>query len=298
MGPCEFNPTTLSFAGDPAQQAMCLMRSADKSRNLGQHPESLPAGLATRVGEQSGLPERKALAALLTEVNLVWDFAPFLWMPVSRAGGGDPAAPHARYFVIHDTSAPNFGSRPFPSNIDQHPGINNLARYHCTDGYGPAHVVIGRNGGMLLTHELSIPWLATKLERATRFGNALKGLFIHVELVQPRRSAPGRGYRNDALAPTPGFSNIQYDGLALIYLIASVRAERWLIPAFHIAIDSGIRGGHDDPQNFDVGTFAASIDKLMGRLERYRLLADADPEGVVTAQAEDGQSAAPVTVVD
>ena len=96
-----------------------------------------------------------------------------------------------------------------------------------------------------------------RFERATRFGTDLKGLFLHVELVQPRRSQPGRGRGNDALAPTPGFSDIQYDRLALIYTIASVRAGRWLIPAFHVAIDSGIRGGHDDPQNFEVAAFAA-----------------------------------------
>ena len=75
-------------------------------------------------------------------------------------------------------------------------------------------------------------------------------------------SQPGRGRRNDALAPTPGFSDVQYDRLALIYAIASVRAGRWLIPAFHVAINSGIRGGHDDPQNFDVAAFAAGIERL------------------------------------
>ncbi len=107
-----------------------------------------------------------------------------------------------------------------------------------------------------------------RFERATRFGIDLKGLFLHVELVQPRRSQPGRGRNNDAQAPTPGFSDIQYDRLALIYTIASVRAERWLIPAFHIAIDSGIRGGHDDPQNFEIEAFAGSLQRLMARLER------------------------------
>ena len=82
-------------------------------------------------------------------------------------------------------------------------------------------------------------------------------------MIQPRRSQPGRGRRNDAQAPTPGFSDIQYDRLALIYTIASVRAGRWLIPAFHIAIDSGIRGGHDDPQNFEIAAFAGSLERLV-----------------------------------
>jgi hypothetical protein len=268
LGPCEFDPETLHFAGDAEHQAKCLMRSATAKRNLGAHLESLPPPLASRLGQQSPLPDREALATHLAELGLVWDYAPFLWQPLSRARNNDPEAPQARYFVIHDTSGPNFGRRPFPVNLDEHRGINNLGRHRCSDGWEPAHVIINRAGAMLLGHELSEPWRATRFERATRFGTDLKGLFLHVELVQPRRSQPGRGRRNDAIAPTPGFSEIQYDRLALIYTIASVRAGRWLVPAFHIAIDSGIRGGHDDPQNFEIATFAASIARLAKQLER------------------------------
>lgn len=268
LGPCLFDPETFSFAGDPRQQAQCLMRSATARRNLGPPLETLPAPLATRVGQPTGLPERETVGAHLAEVGLVWDFAPFLWQPLSRARDNDPDAPQARYLVIHDTSAPNFGRRPFPVNLDDHRGINNLGRFRCVDGWEPAHAIINRGGAVMLGHEFGEPWRAMRFERATRFGTDLKGLFLHVELVQPRRSQPGRGRNNDAQAPTPGFSDIQYDRLALIYTIASVRAERWLIPAFHIAIDSGIRGGHDDPQNFDIEAFAGSLHRLMTRLER------------------------------
>jgi hypothetical protein len=270
LGPCEYNPETFSFAGEPDKQAMCLMRSATARRNLGPHLETLPPALAARVGQSTGLPDRETLAALLVELGLVWDYAPFLWQPVSRARDNDPEAPHARYMVIHDTSGPNFGRRPFPVNIDDHRSINNLGRFRCGDGWEAAHVIINRAGAMLLGHELSQPWRATRFERATRFGLDLKGLFLHVELVQPRRSFPGRGRGNDALAPTPGFSDIQYDRLALIYTIASVRAGRWLIPAFHIAIDSGIRGGHDDPQNFEIEAFAGGIERLASQLVKHR----------------------------
>lgn len=268
LGACEFDPETLHFAGDAEQQAKCLMRSATEKRNLGARLEALPPPLATRLGQQSALPDREALAAHLAELGLAWDYAPFLWQPLSRARDNDPEAPQARYFVIHDTSGPNFGRRPFPVDLDEHRGINNLGRHRCSDGWEPAHVIINRAGAMLLGHELNEPWRATRFERATRFGTDLKGLFLHIELVQPRRSQPGRGRRNDAIAPTPGFSEIQYDRLALVYTIASVRAGRWLIPAFHIAIDSGIRGGHDDPQNFEIADFAASIERLGKRLAR------------------------------
>ena len=233
--------------------------------------ETLPPAIATRAGQSAGLPERETVAMLLVELGLVWDYASFLWQPISRARDNDPDAPQARYLVIHDTSGPNFGRRPFPENIDEHRSINSLARFRCADGWETAHVIINRTGAMLLGHELSQPWRATRFERATRFGTDLRGLFLHVELIQPRRSQPGLGRRNDGQAPTPGFSDIQYDRLALIYTIASVRSGRWLIPAFHIAIDSGIRGGHDDPQNFEIDAFAASVERLVNRLAQLRL---------------------------
>ncbi len=54
------------------------------------------------------MPDRDALAALLVELGLVWDYAPFLWQPISRARDNDPDAPQARYMVIHDTSGAEF----------------------------------------------------------------------------------------------------------------------------------------------------------------------------------------------
>jgi TonB family protein len=71
------------------------------------------------------------------------------------------------------------------------------------------------------------------------------------------------GHRNDARTPDPAFTTAQYDRLALVYVIASVRAERWLVPAFHAAIDAQIPNGHDDPLNFDIDSFARSVDILM-----------------------------------
>jgi hypothetical protein len=85
-------------------------------------------------------------------------------------------------------------------------------------------------------------------------------------MIQPRRSAPGRGRRNDARSPDPAFTAPQYDRLALLYVIASVRAERWLIPAFHAAIDAQIANGHDDPLNLNVESFANSLDSLLAKL--------------------------------
>src|SRR5262249_20412254 len=193
---------------------------------------------ADRIGRAAGLPSRQALLARLADLGLAKDFAAAVWQPVSHARDNDPDAPAARYFVIHDTSGPNFGSRPFPAHIDPSPKINNLRLFWCADGWAKSHVVVNRQGGMMVGHDFAIPWRETKFERASVFSGALKGLFLHVELIQPRRHAPGSGRRNDAQAPTPGFTAAQYERLALLYVIASVRAGSWMIPRLPAAIDA------------------------------------------------------------
>ena len=268
MGACAFDPETLSFAGSPVEQAMCLMRGMDATRNLAPAVERLPTALASRVGETTGLPSREALSSLLSKEDLEWDFAAYLWQPVSRAHNNDPDAPMARYFVIHDTSGPNYGHRSFPDDIDNKAGFNNLANFACSDDWGRAHIFINRAGEMLVAHDYSVAWRETKFEQAAEFGGALQGLFVHNELVQPRRSASGHGRSNDAQTPDPAFTAAQYDRLALLYVIASVRAEHWLIPAFHAALDAEIPNGHDDPLHFDIEHFANSLDRLVEKLER------------------------------
>jgi hypothetical protein len=285
MGPCAFDPQRLTYAGEPAQQAACLLRPVAKLGRLGPLLQTLPQVLAERVGQAAHLPTRESLSAYLSAQGLNEDFAAHLWLPVSRARDNDAEAPTARYLVIHDTSGPFLGRRPFPADIDTHRKINNLAGHRCADGWESAHVVINRAGGMLLGHDLAIPWRATKFERAVNFDDALKGLFLHVEMVQPRRgewrgARKGRkGRLRDSIAPVPGFSAAQYDRLALVYTIASVRAERWLIPAFHAVVDGDSGGGHDDPQNFVLGDFAASLGRL---LERF-----GEPEGSVAGLDEE-----------
>ena len=259
MGRCEFNSETLSFRGTPAQQAMCLMRGMDTTRNLGPMLEGLPPGLAKRIGETTGLPSREALSSYLSKLNLEWDLAMYLWQPVARAHDNAPEAPTAKYFVIHDTSGPYYGHRAFPDDINTNPKINNLKSFFCNDEWGKAHVVVNRMGESLLNHDFSTPWRETKFEQAAEFGGALKGLFVHIEMIQPRRAGSGGG---DGHSPDPAFTSAQYDRLALLYTIVSVRAGRWLIPAFHAALDADIRNGHDDPLNFKLDNFADSIDRL------------------------------------
>ena len=266
MGPCDFNVETLSFAGDSIRQAACLIRPVKRWAHLGPPLENLPKTLAARVGGSEALPDRAALTALINESGLAPQFGDGLNSELSHARDGDPFSPMARYFVIHDTSGPKLGS--FPANLNENARINNLARFRCSDSFELAHAVINRKGGVFFGHDFGVPWRSTKFERALFFGNSLKGLFLHVELIQPRRRGPGRR-ANDVAAPNPGFTAAQYRALALLYSIASVRAGEWLIPAFHAVIDGDVRGGHDDPQNFDIEAFAQALEGIIEQLSDH-----------------------------
>ena len=266
MGPCNFDLESLSFAGDPLQQAACLLRPVGRRAVLGPPLAALPRVLAERVGRSTLLPSRAALAPIITAVGADRSFTDGLFGQISRAHDGDPFSPTARYFVIHDTSGPK--REWFSFDMDDDPKINDLEKFRCKDSAEIAHAVINRKGEMLLGHDFGVPWRSTKFENAATFGTALKGLFLHVEMVQPRRGDFGRR-GDDSTAPEPGFTYAQYDRLALLYTIASVRAGEWLVPAFHAVIDGGIRGGHDDPQNFDLETFAWAIERIGWEVSMY-----------------------------
>jgi hypothetical protein len=86
-------------------------------------------------------------------------------------------------------------------------------------------------------------------------------------LIQPRRRDKSNpNPNNDLIAPKIGFTDAQYQRLALLYVCASVRRGTWLIPAFHSAIDAGIKDAHDDPQNFELEKFANELKKLIEKL--------------------------------
>ena len=205
MGPCAFDLETLQFAGEPLRQAACLTRPVGRRAKLGPVPDTLPAALAERVGRSSNLPARELLSTFLSRLDLEWNLAAFLWQSVAHARDNDAEAPAARYFVIHDTSGPNVWGR-WPDNIDENRKINRLARFRCADGWALAHAVINRPGALFVGHDFSVPWRATKFERAVNFGGALKGLFLHVEMIQPRRRVHQ--------APVPGFTAAQYEARA------------------------------------------------------------------------------------
>lgn len=263
VGACRFDRSSLQFEGTAATQAACLLRRVSRWGVVDSAPATLPPALTERVGQPTGV-NKAALRQHL--VSLGWQESSIggsLDDGLSRGAAGAPTAAPARYFVIHDTSAPWLGNAvAFPP--DSSAALNKLAGYGGPDAV--AHVFVNRLGATLVGHPLSVPWRATKLETQA-IGLGAKGVFLHVELLQPRRRDPAGGPKNDALAPEPGFTGAQYASLALLYVAASVRRGDWLIPAFHACIDQGLSDAHDDPQHFNLDQFGAALSGLLQQLQ-------------------------------
>ncbi|MNL78536.1 hypothetical protein D3C87_2049520 [compost metagenome] len=61
---------------------------------------------------------------------------------------------------------------------------------------------------------------------------------------------------------------MQYKRLALLYVCAGIRKDEWLIPAFHVNIDEGLKDGHDDPQNFELSQFTDEVLSLVTQIKK------------------------------
>ncbi len=263
--PCVFDDSSSSYAGSPQEQARCLLRPVLIGGHLGAPLERLPKPLNKLIGKTLKV-RQAALRRYLAAQNISEaDIGGSLADPVSRANPVDVDAAFAHYFVIHDVSTPNYMDAPFPPDINEASWVwNDLPQKWIKTKV--THVYISRMGESVTAvdfkEQLPDPYHGTKFAR-DRLRNKGKGLYLHVELVQPRRRDPQGAPDNDRIAPTPGFTDPQLKRLALVYIAASVRAGRWLIPAFHAAVDAGIPDAHDDPQNFDLTRWANHLRQLL-----------------------------------
>ena len=259
---CKFAPTSRISSRD---QAKCFLRQVRRYGNLGPTLSSLPPTLDRLLGLPVIDLDRETLRRYLKAQKIQEsEIGGSLDKPVSRANSNISSAELARYFIIHDTSTPNFQNGEFPTNInDSRWGGNNLQTW--TRNSLRAHVFVSRTGESVTAVNFQIPWRSTGYELEI-CGDTCKGLFLGIEMVQPRRSDPQGRANNDAIAPTPGFTDTQLDRLALIYIAASVRRGKWMIPAFHAAIDAEIEGGHDDPQNFNLNQWDERLNNLLVKI--------------------------------
>lgn len=186
-----------------------------------------------------------------------------LQRPVSANSKGT----RARYFVIHDTSTPNYLLDDIPDSVNEASWPHNDV-HRIWKNRRLAHVFVGRTGRSYSPVPFDTAWRATKLESRVLDSAVSKGLFLHIELVQPRQSDPARAAGNDILAPSPGFTEAQYDRLALLYCCASARAGYWLLPTFHAVLDTGIPEAHDDPQHFDSALWSRRLQSVVEAANR------------------------------
>jgi len=267
--PCQIVPTSQISSID---QAKCLLRQPKIFGNMGPTLTSLPTPFDQLLTRPTIDISKEQLRRYLQAQRInEADIGGSLDKPISRTNNNNPSAELARYFIIHDTSTPNFVNDPFPNNINEASWrFNNFNQYGSGDN-SPSHIIINRVGDSVTRKDFNIPWRSTKRESDQFCGvNKCKGLFLAVELVQPRRCQPNAGQiqcspprKNDAKSPDPGFTKAQLDRLAVVYVAASVRRGKWLIPAFHVVLDQIVQGGHDDPQNFNLDQWSKQLNDIL-----------------------------------
>lgn len=253
---CRFDETKMEFAGTPVEQARCLLSPVLPGGNRTAPLKKLPGPLEKIVGQPVKI--KPAQLRLFLEKQKVLE---------ADLGGPVTNRITARYFVIHDISAPNYKDKAFPTNInDASWSINGLKRWQES---GRAHIFVNRLGESTTAHEFAVGWRATKLE-VKILGDKSRGHFIHIELIQPRRSDPKARPGNDVIAPDPGFTPAQYTRLALLYINASVQHGSWLIPGYHAGIDAGIPDAHDDPQDFVLEQWTSELDRQLKLIAKIK----------------------------
>ncbi|HEU4836175.1 MAG TPA: hypothetical protein VFS90_17225 [Pyrinomonadaceae bacterium] len=238
-GRCDLNAA-------PVEQAKCLLRPVNKFGHLGEPLRELPGSLGWLVGDDVFGIEIEQLRILIDAHGI---------SEADLGGSFSTPLPNAKYFVIHDTSDLLQASE-FPPDINsKSASLNNLSRRVTTK---VAHVYINRAGQSVtaVAFDSATPPSGTKLGLCNR---APKTAFLQVELIQPRIRDRSVRFPNDAIAPEVGFTEKQIERLAFIYVAASLRAGKWLIPAYHSPLDLGFPDRHDDPQNFDLESWAMHV---------------------------------------
>ncbi len=253
----KFDTLKMQFQGSKPAQAKYLLRFVKKYADLGDDLATLPVFIDSILTDKLPVVRKRKMRKYLEKNKIT----------AEQVGGSldsglsEVAGKKASYFVIHDTSNFLTGASSFPNNIDSVSWKGNRLDNKLDFKY--THIFINRLGESITSNQLNKPIRGTKFENPAKnplVNKNVVGNFIHVEVIQPRIADPGKN--NDAIAINPGFSELQYKRLALIYLIASLRKGEWLVPTFHAVLDNGIPDGHDDPQNFEMVKFDKTMSDL------------------------------------
>ncbi len=264
--PCKFDEKTMQFVGTPLEQARCLLRPNKPRGILDKELKRLPNPIEKLIGSKVKFKKEKLRKYLLANKFNENKLGGSLDEPLSLAKLPNGEMIPALYFIIHDTSTPNYEKAEIPTDINNKSWKYNNLEMWLKNPVG--HIFVNRLGESITTTSFSEP---VKKGWGTKFARDFlkadgKGLQLHIELVQPRRSNPDWFAGNDEIAPDPGFTDQQYQRLALLYVCASVRRGTWLILAYHSAIDAGIKDAHDDPQRFELEKFGKNLEKLIKKI--------------------------------
>ena len=203
---CPFDST------DENLLARCLIRPVSRGGNVGQTPAVLPNILKDLIGKQMTVDLVK-LRKYLTDNGI----------KESDIGGTiNQDTTKVRFFVIHDTSYPEIKEASFPADMNGATWKSNkLSNWVSSDT--PVHMFVNRVGESATKTDFNLVARGTKYEYGRDIANAAQrlqarekrgGLFVHIELIQPRRKSNPRTFFD--LAPTPGFTEKQIDRLALL----------------------------------------------------------------------------------
>ncbi|MBX7174833.1 MAG: hypothetical protein K1X72_27905 [Pyrinomonadaceae bacterium] len=267
--PCQLDEKTMQFVGSPVAQARCLLRPNKIGGVLGEELKKMPDPLEKLIGEKVKIKKENLRKYLqknkIDEQNVGGSLDEIL----SKAKLPNGEEIQALYFLIHDTSSPYLqDADDFPADINETSYKGNKLEIWLNNPV--AHIFVNRVGESITTtpfaESVRKGW-GTKFARDILKADA-KGLQIHIELIQPRRrDKTNPNPNNDLIAPAVGFTEGQYERLALLYVCASVRRGTWLIPSYHSAMDAGIKDAHDDPQNFDLKKFAKELKKIINSIK-------------------------------
>jgi hypothetical protein len=266
----KFDLTLMRFTGPPASQARYLLRYVHFKGHIGDTLKMLPAFLDSIMMDLLPVVSRDELRNYISRKGIdSMDIGGNISRPLSQTRSGITAG----YFIIHDAS--NLMNPPYKHFTSV---VNSPKWYHNQiwrqKNFRWAHAFINRFGESITSNDFEKPVYGTKFEKSDNnpgIGDTCVGNFIHIENIQPRRSSRRRRPYNDIIAISPGFTDRQYERLALLYLTASARKEGWLIPSFHAVIDEGIKDAHGDPQNFELIKWTNAIKKIYRHIKESKI---------------------------
>lgn len=154
---CGFDRQKMSYAGSPVEQARCLLRSVRIRAHLDPPRAHLPDFFERSLVTDTGISRSRLVSYLKTQGTRPNEVGGDTSKGLSLTEAGHRAA----YFVIHDTSSPNYLLKAFPPGIDKPSWKHNQLS---SKQAAAAQMYIARTGVSLTALDYGTPWRATRAE--------------------------------------------------------------------------------------------------------------------------------------